>query len=269
MVWNTELPSNICRSCGESISQKYCPACGQKTDTKRLKFKEEYKNLVAHVFFVEGPLLTTLNGIVIRPGKFCIEYIDGVRKGKYKPLPLFIFILAAYVFIFQFFDIKMSDVAEGFSMQGNPLFETEEGKQVMTEYMAFFQNNLKALSFIQIPFFAFFAMIFTSNVKLNFIEHLSTATYISAGSLLIGTVLLFFATLMPTWSVMWGITFVSLVYMIWAYFQFFKHYYSKSMAFFLSIATNIIGYIIFIFIVSMIGGVYMGYRMYQLGMFDK
>ena len=269
MVWNSELPANLCRNCGETVSQEFCPACGQKTKTKRLRFKEEYKNLFAHLFFVEGPLLKTLKGIIIKPGKFCLDYIDGKRKGKYKPLPLFVFILAVYVFSFQILDIKMEDFANTFSMEGNPMFETEEGRQVMTEYMAFFQNNLKTLSFIQIPFFAFFAMIFTNGIKLNFIEHFTTSTYISAASMLIGTILMLFVIMFPTSTVMWSITAITFVYMIWAYFDFFKFYYSKPMALFLSFATNIMGYFIFIFIISMLGGIYMGYRMFQLGMFDK
>lgn len=85
-----------CLNCGKEYTGKYCPNCGQKAKTKRLKFWEIVADLNNFVIGGDNKFLNTLHGLCRRPGHMVREYIQGHRSQYYNPLQMLIWILSIY-----------------------------------------------------------------------------------------------------------------------------------------------------------------------------
>jgi hypothetical protein len=89
---------HTCRNCHHSFSGNYCNNCGEKS------FHDKDKSL-GHVFaegfhfltHFEGKFLTTIKTIVRSPGKFSLDYCNGVRKKYFKPVSLFLLLVVLYL----------------------------------------------------------------------------------------------------------------------------------------------------------------------------
>jgi hypothetical protein len=72
-------PSANCRCCGTSLAGAFCSGCGQRADTRRLASQELLARLVGALVSLEGPLLHTAFGLLVRPGAVVAEYLRGKR----------------------------------------------------------------------------------------------------------------------------------------------------------------------------------------------
>lgn len=95
---------NICKSCGNKFTGKYCNSCGEKVYTINDK---RIKNLFSEAFHFlthfEGTLLTTIKTLFTKPGMISLDYCNGQRKKYYKPLSFFLFLVILYL-IFPVFE---------------------------------------------------------------------------------------------------------------------------------------------------------------------
>ncbi|WP_159103008.1 DUF3667 domain-containing protein [Flavobacterium sp. B17] len=67
-------------NCGHSVSDEFCPHCGQKTDTARITPHSLIKNdILGSIWHVEAKFFNTLKDIFFRPGKTAMDYISGKR----------------------------------------------------------------------------------------------------------------------------------------------------------------------------------------------
>ena len=79
-----------CKSCAQTGSGKYCSACGQQYDTRRISVKSLLHD-VFHLFtHVERGFLYTLKQLIVQPGTMQREYIEGIRSRYQKPFSMFI-----------------------------------------------------------------------------------------------------------------------------------------------------------------------------------
>jgi Protein of unknown function (DUF3667) len=79
----------ICQNCGAEGDQKYCPACGQALQAKRISM-HTLLHEVAHTFWhFEKGFLYTLKELAINPGTTQRRYLSGIRLRYQKPFPLF------------------------------------------------------------------------------------------------------------------------------------------------------------------------------------
>lgn len=88
--------TTICLNCGKAYEGEYCPHCGQKANTKRLRLTEIISNFVGSFVGGDNKFLRTCRDLFIRPGHMIREYMQGKRIGYYNPLQLFVFLLTAY-----------------------------------------------------------------------------------------------------------------------------------------------------------------------------
>lgn len=79
----------ICQNCGAEGDQKYCPACGQALQAKRISM-HTLLHEVAHTFWhFEKGFLYTLKELAINPGTTQRKYLSGTRLRYQKPFSLF------------------------------------------------------------------------------------------------------------------------------------------------------------------------------------
>ena len=79
-----------CLNCGEPISDKYCPHCGQRTDVERVSWKYFGEELVHTVTHAERSLLGTTWKLIKQPGLTLKEYFSGKRKKYHAPVGFFL-----------------------------------------------------------------------------------------------------------------------------------------------------------------------------------
>jgi hypothetical protein len=95
-----------CKNCNENLSgqEKYCSNCGQKNIDK-LNFKYLYEEILDNILNLDSKLLSTIKGLIIKPGFLSKEFIAGRRK-KYV-LPVRFYIIISVIFFFMVSMIRM------------------------------------------------------------------------------------------------------------------------------------------------------------------
>lgn len=83
---------HICLNCKTSYVGNFCPHCGQKSNIKRLTFREAFENLIGIFTNFEKGFLHTCLDLCYRPGHMIRDYIKGHRVEYVKPVQL-IFLL--------------------------------------------------------------------------------------------------------------------------------------------------------------------------------
>jgi hypothetical protein len=77
-----------CLNCGSPIiaADKFCPNCGQKTEIRRITFRQLGYDFFKSFIKVEKGMITLFKGLLIRPGQTAAEYLRGRRKTYFNPL---------------------------------------------------------------------------------------------------------------------------------------------------------------------------------------
>ncbi len=87
-----------CKSCNAVFFGKYCNTCGEKIWNEKDKnlrhFIGEFFHFSTHL---DGKFFTTIKAIFTKPGKFSLDYCNGIRSKYFKPLSLFLIIIILYL----------------------------------------------------------------------------------------------------------------------------------------------------------------------------
>lgn len=88
------MMSHSCQNCNQPLDVNFvfCPACGQKTDTRRLHLREILHDAWAQFTDIDRGLFTLLRDLVVRPGTVAREYIAGRRKKHFGPLNFYLIV---------------------------------------------------------------------------------------------------------------------------------------------------------------------------------
>ncbi|WP_298393559.1 DUF3667 domain-containing protein [Flavobacterium sp.] len=167
--------SNSCLNCEEPISKKFCPNCGQKTDTHRITLKHFILHDILHgIWHFERGIFFTLKEAIIRPGQASIDYIQGKRIKYYNVFYLSLLLIG--------FTILLNHFYEYFNVSNS----TEIGKNDTPNVTKFFNENVKILLFTFVPLLGINAFLIFRRLKLNLAEH-----FIIGGMCLLGILQLF------------------------------------------------------------------------------
>jgi len=167
---------NKCLNCNETVVDKFCSHCGQKTDTHRITFKHLiFHDIVHGVWHIEKGILFTLKSALSRPGKAATEYIAGKRIRYYNIFYLILIFIGLTIVLEN--KILILDTIYGIDLDYNP----DE------EFNAFIDYYSKLLITSLIPFFALFGFLLFKKSKYNFSEH-----FVIAGMIFLGIIVLNF-----------------------------------------------------------------------------
>lgn len=98
---DTEEKFVKCLNCGNEYTGNFCPNCGQKAKTKRLKLREILADFANSIIGGDNKFANTLRGMCCRPGHMVREYLQGHRCQYYNPLQMLIWIVSIYA-VFSF-----------------------------------------------------------------------------------------------------------------------------------------------------------------------
>ncbi len=89
-----------CKSCNNQFTGTFCNVCGEKVinqDDRKLKyFLSEFINAIT---FADNKLWRTLKNILISPGQYSLDFVDGKRRGYMKPISIFFLANLVYFLI--------------------------------------------------------------------------------------------------------------------------------------------------------------------------
>jgi hypothetical protein len=216
-----------CLNCGKSVNDKFCSACGQKSDTHRLSFKHFIAHDVLHgTFHLEKGMLFTAKQALIRPGKAALDYIAGKRVSYYN-IFYFILLLMGLSVVLKYYYNKISlsiDPDRALQMKVNEAGQTIS--DILSSYGKFF-------TFAIVPVVALNSLLIFKRKKLNYSEH-----SMISGVLLLGLLLIIVFVLVISFFEFLGISttlfdfihinfkYVLLIYTIYVYYDAFRSDYS-------------------------------------------
>ncbi|MEP6711271.1 MAG: DUF3667 domain-containing protein [Ferruginibacter sp.] len=167
---DTAQPLITCKNCGKHFIGKFCNTCGEKAYTEKdksvLHLFSEGLHFITHL---DGSFFNTLKALITRPGKFSLDYCNGIRKKYFKPLGFFLMLVIIYL-LFPFYQgLNMNlyshthhDVYGGYAMrktieliQAKHLADGEIGQT----FHHTSEKISKFLLFIIIPFMALFSWL--------------------------------------------------------------------------------------------------------------
>jgi len=88
-----------CKNCDYPLEASfiYCPECGQKSETRRLRLAEIINDFWTQFTDLDKGFFTLLRDLVLRPGVVAREYIAGKRRKHFGPLNFYLIMGTALI----------------------------------------------------------------------------------------------------------------------------------------------------------------------------
>ncbi|MDG1477531.1 MAG: DUF3667 domain-containing protein [Vicingaceae bacterium] len=218
------MDSLTCRNCGESITKNFCSNCGEQ-QYKRIEMKDMVGDFLSNVVTLEGPILQTVKDLTIRPGKMINAYVNGKRKGYYKPFQYYILASTVYFLFFYLWDNEIMTMISNIGADANTYATTEEITSLQKEMTEFQGKNMKFFTFLQIPIYSWLIWLFFKKKSgHSYTETLLASLYILSQTLFFGIVFTLFEFFSTGISIMLSGIFM-FIYIPWT----LKQLYNETM----------------------------------------
>jgi hypothetical protein len=127
-----------CKTCGSVLQGAYCHVCGEKRLSQEDKSARRWLGEVfSNLWMLDGKLLVSLKRLLVQPGRFAMDYIQGVRKPYVKPLNLFLIFNLIYFMTPGFNTFKTNLRTQMVGLPYSPLVENVITKQYEPDSMEF------------------------------------------------------------------------------------------------------------------------------------
>lgn len=227
------LDHGLCADCGRAIddvAQKYCPACGQPTPAHRIDWHYLGHELEHSVLHMDRGILFSLKNLMLRPGHFIRDYIEGRRARHVKPLMLIMIMSAAMVFLAKYFlegDVVGAALLEGGTTaaraRADGQFDPTRFFDAFGAVTNWMNRNYAAATLLLLPFeAAALKLAFRRVGNLNYPEWLVITTFLTAQTF----VVMGFAVPLEHWFPQmrtWALS-LAFVYSVFSLVQFFQPY---------------------------------------------
>lgn len=116
-----------CLNCGTSLTDKYCPHCGQKDIPKRQTLGELIENFIGSFFSFESKFFKTIKYLLFKPGFLAIEYNSGRRESYYHPARMYVF--SSFVYFLLFFSLPENPEERNDTIQNDNIVTSDSISQ--------------------------------------------------------------------------------------------------------------------------------------------
>jgi hypothetical protein len=216
------LESNHCANCGRAIDgtdQSFCPTCGQPTPAHRIDWHFLGHELEHSVLHMDRGIFYSLKNLMLRPGRFIRDYIEGRRARQVKPLLLLMIMAAAIVFLAKYF-LEGDLIGSAMSVGGTGAARSANAFAAVKNWM---NANYAVATLLLLPFeAAAFRLAFHRVGHLNYPEWLVIATFLTVQTFVVMLFLTPFQHAYPQAQI-WGLS-LAIVYNIFSLVLFFKEY---------------------------------------------
>lgn len=171
-----------CLNCDEVLTQKFCPNCGQRSDTHRISFKNFiFHDLLHGTFHIEKGMLFTARQAIFCPGKAALDYISGKRKRYYNVFYFILIVIGLNLFLSHFH--SQTEVLLGREVTPDPPFLNEASKKLDK-----ILDQSKLIICLFVPIAALNSKLLFRRKHLNLAEHSIISGMILLGMSLISLI---------------------------------------------------------------------------------
>jgi len=184
-----ELGSETCVNCGTPKSGHFCPVCGQPMEVRRINLRSVFHETLEKLFGFDNRFVRTMWHGFTKPGKVAMAYIKGNRSRYIGPVPYFILVTTFYILFTNVTDFDYA--AYAMSSIGGDLNVDREDESLksglaITLLISKHTRTLYALNALLLAFPIW--LFFRKSKKINLLESLAAATYVSAQTILIALI---------------------------------------------------------------------------------
>lgn len=184
-------PERVCVNCGNTTRARFCDACGQHMDVKRITFSSVMREAFEKFFGFENMYIRTVWHGFVKPGDLLRSYLAGNRRRYVGPVGYFIINTAIYILILQTFDIQIDELYTQLAedMGVGPSVEFDEKQERLSKHIYGLTTKFNRAVQMLIAFLFSIPMwlFFRKAQRINFMECIAVAVYLSAQNQLILT----------------------------------------------------------------------------------
>jgi len=200
-----------CLNCNKEIAENFCTYCSQSTSTHRFSLSHVFQHDLIHgIFHFDKGFFYTIKELFSRPDHSIREYVQGKRVKHFNYFATIILLLTITYFLKKWTKIDASAIFDESSTSG--LFK------VLKDYS-------KITVFLHIPIIALVSYLFFRKSKQNYTENLVLNLYLLCGLLTISLIfpicMIFSGDRDFVVAVNFFLTFVTFVYIIIFFYQYF------------------------------------------------
>ena len=217
------MPDQKCLNCNQSIDNKFCPNCGQKTSTHGFSWKYLLIN-----DFINGALkfdkgfFYTIKELFLRPGHSIREYIAGKRVDHFNYFSLLLVILAVNHFIGSYSSVSTQELYRDNNIKG---------------YLKLAREYNAIVRMLNIPLWSLVTFLLFRKSEQNYIENIVMNMYMMCGVLVVYPLVSLFAVFYNNVAILKiinnGVSLYTIVYFFYFLYQYYSVYYSKRIFLFL------------------------------------
>jgi len=151
-----------CLNCGNAIieRQRFCPECGQRTDTARLSMADVRRDLMHSFVNIERSLIAFAWALLTRPGVVAREYVQGKRRRYFGPFATLTVIVGA--------------TALAINVSGYQVLAQDGFDRAPTDLL---QHHFNLLLLAQLPLVGCACLVLFRSARLNLFEHMVLVAY--------------------------------------------------------------------------------------------
>ncbi|MEM9390231.1 MAG: DUF3667 domain-containing protein [Bacteroidota bacterium] len=233
-----------CKSCGNRFFGNYCNLCGEKVIKQGdRKLKHLFSELLNAFTFVESKLWYTLKVMLVRPGKFPHDYVEGRRLKYMRPTSLF-FMANLIYFLFPLIntfktDLEIQLIGFFYSDMAKSMVDGFLAKSALSyeEFELLYNTKTASLSKLLLIVFVllmalFFAIIHIGSKKKLIADHITVNLELMSFVLLIGievmAILISLLVMITQWEFVFSDDYLTVMIMLllgWYFFKIEQHFY--------------------------------------------
>lgn len=182
------LEVDHCLNCRAPLAGRFCAACGQRSDIRRMDWRWLWDEFMTSVLVVDRGILFTIRQLFSRPGHALREYIEGRRKPHFKPLAFVALPAALYSLLYLWF-FQVDPVILGLPPEAKRIGDVMN--QLMGDYYALIELGT-------VPMLSLFTWLAFRSWGHHYVEHVVMNAFLSGQRILINILLLPFNLLGST-----------------------------------------------------------------------
>ncbi|MEO8732757.1 MAG: DUF3667 domain-containing protein [Flavobacteriales bacterium] len=183
------VSDTICRSCGDTHQQRFCPQCGEKRfDPASLRISHFFEEALEGLFHFDNKFLRSVKTLFSRPGQLGLDRVEGRTVRNVRPFQLFL-IVNLIIFVLPFVNPFSLPLYNYITYPPFIHYHTVEAVNAriaadgttMAAFEKVFDHSMhgvsKSLLVLFIPMNAFFFGLCFVNLRRRLLEHVVFATY--------------------------------------------------------------------------------------------
>lgn len=251
-----------CANCGlamASSSQKFCPDCGQATPAHRIDWHFLAHEVQHSIFHVDKGILHTAKQLIIRPGKFIREYIEGKRVNHFKPILMIMITGAVAAFLaHKLLGVSLMGANVNIRAGQEPNAQALDAASSMMAVFKWLEDHFALSAVLLVPVMALWLKVaFRRMRQINYPEWLVIACYLTVQYFLIYLVWLPISKFLGLDQNVVAFLMVAANALTLAQFFAPEYAWYKSI---LRTAVAFVMYFAFVIVAAVAAGVWIGYR---------